>query len=132
MNIIRKYKLSLLKYDILTEKELSDLNIIFKEVKYSKENEEGINFIYNNLFNLKQVKLSKYSIFYFKDDKFIFEHSVNSHWICFNYELIWLVFEDKFNYNYQEIIQLIKGIMKQVYKLEKIIPANYTIKECYV
>src|SRR6478735_812592 len=105
MNIVRRYKLSLLKYDTLTEKELTDLNIIFKEVKYSKENYKLINFIYNNMLNLKQVKLKEYPdyIFYFKDDKCIFEHDLNSYWISFNDDLIWYIFEIKFNLNYEEI-----------------------------
>jgi len=126
MNIIRKYKLSLLKYDSLTKKEVEDLNIIFKEVKYSKENFELINFIYNNLLNLKQVKLVKYPeyLFYFKDDNCIFKKDLYSSWLGVNSDLIWKVFETKFGYNYQEIQKLIKGIVEPVYKLNKITPSS--------
>jgi len=132
MNIIRKYKLSLLKYDFLTKKELEDLNIIFKEVKYCKENFELIEFIYNNLLNLKQVKLKDYpnDIFYFKDDKVIFEqYLLNTTLFFVNYYLIWGVFETKFNYNYQEIRNLIKRIVEQSYKMTEITPRGYILKD---
>src|SRR6478735_4947050 len=124
MNIVRRYKLSLLKYDSLTKKELTDLNIIFKSVNYCKENYELINFIYNNFFNLKQVKLEKYpdDIFYFKDDKYIFDQDLKDPWFGVNHKLIWDVFYNKFNYNYEETRDLIKDIVKQVYKLHIVIP----------
>src|SRR6478735_8242485 len=124
MNIIRKYKLHILKYDSLTKKEVDDLNIIFKFVKYCKENFDLINFIYNNILNLKQVSLKYYSIsnFYFKDDKYIFQHDLKSDYLYINNDLIWVVFKNKFNYNYQEICDLIKRIVEEAYKLRNIIP----------
>src|SRR6478735_3168643 len=123
MNIIRKYKLSLLKYDFLTKKELEDLNIIFKEVKYCKENFELIEFIYNNILNLKQVKLKEYPdyIMYFNDkNKNIFQRDLKYKDFYINDELIWSVFENKFNLNYKETRQLIKNIAEQTYKLSEI------------
>src|SRR6478735_6430159 len=80
MNIVRKYKLHLLNYNTLTDKELSDLNIIFKKVSYCKENEKLINYIYNNLLNLKTVKIKGYSnsIFLFKETECIFEFMINT------------------------------------------------------
>jgi len=130
MNIVRKYKLSLIKYNSLTEKELVDLNLIFNYVKYCKENEEIINFIYNNLLNLKQVKLLEWSNreFWFKEDKCIMELNSDN---CFgiNYKLIWYVFETKFNYNLLQIRDLIKFIVINHYKLQNIIPV--TVDEFY-
>src|SRR6478735_4871203 len=118
MNIVRRYKLSLLKYDSLTEKELEDLNIILKYFKFTKENFDLINFIYNNLLNLKQVELKEYPdyIMYFKNDKCIFKQDLNSPWFEVNYDLIWSVFETKLGYN--ETSNLIKGIVEQAYKLQ--------------
>src|SRR6478735_8388399 len=80
MNIVRKYKLHLLNYNTLTDKELSDLNIIFEKVSYCKENEKLINYIYNNLLNLKTVKIKGYSnsIFLFKETECIFEFMINT------------------------------------------------------
>ena len=122
MNIIRRYKIHLLKYDALTEKELTDLNTIFKSVKYCKENEEVINFIYNNLLNLKQVKLYNYPdyIMYFNDkNENIFQQSLKSNYL-YTKLLIWSVFKDEFGYNGQETRKLIKGIVEQAYKLSGI------------
>src|SRR6478735_4102556 len=99
MNIIRRYKLHILNIEYLTEKELKDLNIIFNEINYCKENYELINFIYNNMLNLKQVELKEYPnyLFYFKDDKCIFCHHLKYNWFYVNDDLIWSVFKNKFN-----------------------------------
>jgi|SRR6478735_1879179 len=66
-NIIRKYKLQLLNYNTLTEKELLDLNIIFEEIKYCKENFEIIEYIYNNFFNLIERKSISNDIYYYNN-----------------------------------------------------------------
>src|SRR6478735_11899487 len=119
MNIVRRYKLSLLKYDFLTEKEIEDLNIIFKEIKYCKENFDLINFIYNNMLNLKLVELKEYPdyIMYFNHKgENIFQHNLKTNIFYVNYKLIWVVF--KVYYNYQGIRDLVKGIIKQAYKIQ--------------
>src|SRR6478735_403583 len=122
MNIVRRYKIHLINKECLTEKELEDLNIIFNHVKYSKENYELIEFIYNNILNLKQVKIVKYSgyLFYFKDNKCIFQQDLNYNDFYVNDELIWTVFDNEFNYKHSEIKTLIKGIVEQAYKLSEI------------
>ena len=116
MNIIRKYKLHKLFKNSLTKKEIKDFNIILKYIKYSKENYEVIEFIYNNFFNLEKVKFKGYpnKIFYFKDGKFIFEfyHEI----IIVNNEL-WEIFENKFKYNNYTISYLFKFIIEKAYKL---------------
>src|SRR6478735_9095414 len=133
MNIIRKYKIHLLNIEDLTEKKLTDLNIIFKSVNYTKENFEVINFIYNNMFNLKQVKLKEYSndIFYFKDDKIIFIYHLKDNFFSFNYYLIWRVFQDKFKYSRDKTSGLIKCIIEDAYNLSSIRPyiLNYNIEK---
>src|SRR6478735_8012153 len=106
MNIIRKIKLNNLGYYHFTEKELSDLNMIFKFVNYSKENYEQIKFIYNNLLNLK---------INFKNNEIIFIHNLNSNYFYVNYNLIWLIFENKFRYTDYEINNFIESILKQTY-----------------
>ena len=119
MNIIRKYKLHILNYNTLTEKELTDLNIIFDHVKYSKQNEEVINFIYNNFFNLKQVKAKKCPdiILYFNNKgEHIFQHNLKDNFFSFNYYLIWEYFKKQFKYSQDEISILIKCIIEDAYK----------------
>src|SRR6478735_7945980 len=126
MNIIRKYKIHLLKYDSLTEKEVEDLNIIFNHIKYCKENYEIIEFIYNNLLNLKLVRLKNYPNYNYwvKDDKIIFEHNLKDPWFGVRQDLIWSVFETKFGYNYHETSDLIKDIVKEAYKFNDVIPSR--------
>jgi len=126
MNIIRKYKIHLLKYDSLTEKEVEDLNIIFNHIKYCKENYEIIEFTYNNLLNLKLVRLKDYPNYNYwvKDDKIIFEYHLTYKFLYVNHELIWEVFGNKFGYNYEEPKQLIKGIVEQAYKMQGVTPEN--------
>ena len=82
MNIIRQYKLHLLNIENLDNNTIKDLNIIFKHIKYCKENEKIIYLIYNLVFNLKKVILYKYpdSLFYFKDKNLIFDFTQNEIW----------------------------------------------------
>jgi len=130
MNIIRKYKIHLLNKETLIKKEVDDLNNIFEIVKYSKENYDLIDFIYNNFFNLKELKLKEYSniIFYLnKDDKFVFENDLNVEWFFVRDNLIWSILENKFNYKKYEIIDLIKDIFEDIYKIDKIKPIKLTI-----
>src|SRR6478735_2045338 len=107
MNIIRKIKINSLGM-----------------YEFNDSEKELVNFIKENMLNLKQVKLKYYPIsnFYFKDDKYIFQHNFKSNDFYVNDELIWEVFKTKFGYNYQEIYNLIKGIVEQAYKLSDIIP----------
>src|SRR6478735_7507438 len=104
-NIFRKIKLNDLGF--------YECNDIEKEL---------LNFIKDNFLNLKQVILRDYPnyIFYFKDDKCIFQHTFKSNNFYVRYSFIWKVFEIKFNYNYHEISNLIKDIMKYAYKLNTI------------
>jgi len=86
------------------------------------------------MLNLKIVKFkeSPNHLFYFKDDKCIFKQYLKSDWFGVNYNLIWSVFEPKFNYNYQEISDLIKRIVEQVYKLSEVTPSILIKRETHV
>jgi|SRR6478735_11775260 len=118
MNIVRRYKLSLLKYNSLTEKELEDLNIIFRYINYSKENYEHIDFIYNNLFNLKEVyyKNSNY-ISWFKNDKKMFEYDLKYGMREYNKNIILYTLVRKYGYSYDIVRNLILDIIKDSYKI---------------
>jgi len=107
MNIIRKIKLNSLGM-----------------YEFNDSEKELYEFIKDNFLNLKQVILRDYPnyIFYFKDDKCIFQHTFKSNNFYVRYSFIWKVFEIKFNYNYHEISNLIKDIMKYAYKLNEIKP----------
>src|SRR6478735_3957092 len=88
MNIIRKYKLNKLKYYDLTDEESYRLNIIFKNINYNKKDEELIEFIYNNFFDLKEIKLNNIQPndnrkLYFKDSKFILDYIIDI-------EILWI------------------------------------------
>ena len=120
MNIIRKYKLYLLKYNTLTKKELNNLNIIFKSIKYSKENFEQINYIYNNLFNLKKVKSHHNNIFFLKNQNVIFEYYFISRYFYMDSDL-WEDFVNKFKYKNDEVNSLIKKLAEEIYKLNNVI-----------
>ena len=89
MNIIRKYKLSKLKYYSLTSKESENLDILFYYIEYCKENYNLIDFIYNNFFDFIKIKLPlqhyKKHIFYYKKDyKYYIAYDLNNKYIfCF-------------------------------------------------
>ena len=119
MNIIRKIKInSLGMYEFNdSEKELCE-------------------FIIYNMLNLKQVELKEYPnyIMYFNDkEENIFQHNFKYNNFYVNNELIWSVFETKFDYNYKETSNLIKGIVEQTYKLQDITPiANRFVNRIFL
>src|SRR6478735_8994070 len=133
MNIIRKYKLHLLNFDCLTEKEFSELNIIFKYINYCCiENYEVIEFIYNNFLNLKQVELKKYKDykFYGKDDKLIFAQDLNNSEILIDPDL-WIIFRKYFSYNIfllRYMTNLLANILTELYNLKKYLINENTLK----
>jgi len=101
MNIIRKIKLESLGY--------------YKFIDIEKE---LVCFINDNFLNLVKVTFLEYTdyIFYFKENKLIFEYDLDENWIQLN-ESIWSVFITKFDYKYEEIRDLIKDIVKYYYNL---------------
>ena len=105
MNIIRKIKLNSLGY-----------------YQFTVEEQELFKFIKRNLLNLKEVQLDKYTNrkFWFKYNKLIMEYNLNHNRFGVNYNLIWLVLEDKFGYSFLESENLIIDIMKNIYKFHKI------------
>jgi len=103
MNILRKIKINSLGM-----------------YEFTKSEKKLLNFIKDNMLNLKQVTLKDHPnyIFYFNDKKeLIFELHLINNWFSVNHKLIWKVFRDKLNYNHQETNILIKDIVEQVYKL---------------
>ena len=103
MNILRKIKINSLGM-----------------YEFTKSEKKLLNFIKDNMLNLKQVTLKDHPnyIFYFNDKKeLIFELHLINNWFSVNHKIIWKVFRDKLNYNHQETNILIKDIVEQVYKL---------------
>lgn len=120
MNIVRKYKIHLLNINCLTKKELNDLNIILKYINYSKENEIIIDFIYNNLLNLKKYTLHKgsdtyiiykNSIFYSSNNKIEFEYDLKLNKLYYDIRIHSFLYRNNFN----NIRFLIKDIFKEFY-----------------
>jgi len=108
MNILRKIKINSLGM-----------------YEFSESEKELFEFIKENILNLKQVQLEKYPdyLFYFKDDKCIFQQDLKFYWFGVSYKLLWSVFENKFGYKYNETRDLIKDIVKEAYKIqEEVIP----------
>jgi len=120
MNIIRKYKLNKLKYYDLNEEESYRLNIIFKNINYNKKDEELIEFIYNNFFDLKEIKLNNFQPndnckLYFKGSKFILHYIINN-------ELLWINeaffnFINKFKKDNIKTSLVITKLISEIYKI---------------
>ena len=120
MNIIRKYKLNKLKYYDLNEEESYRLNIILKNINYNKKDEELIEFIYNNFFDLKEIKLNNFQPndnckLYFKGSKFILHYIINN-------ELLWINeaffnFINKFKKDNIKTSLVITKLISEIYKI---------------
>jgi len=122
VNIIRRFKIHLLNIEYLAEKELSELNIIFRYINYCKENYELINFIYNHFFNLEKSKIPhpNYNIIWInKDNIKIFGENFNDGYLAFNNK-IWHIFINKFHYSFHGVDCLIKNILKDIFNIENI------------
>src|SRR5271157_1158348 len=74
----------------------------------------------------KTSKDSPNSVFYVnKNNEIIFEYEKQNEkndYFYVSYNKIWSVFESEFGYNYDEIRDLIKGILESHYKLESVTP----------
>src|SRR6478735_5117708 len=108
MNIIRKIKINSLGM-----------------YEFNDSEKELLEFIKENMLNLKIIELKNYPdyIMYFNDKgENIFQQDLKTPWFYVRYNLIWKVFETKFNLNYKETSNLIKGIVEQAYKLQGVTP----------
>lgn len=73
------------------------------------------------------VKIDDYtsfgSTFWKKNDLILFEQDLEKGWLRVNYELIWGVLYDKYNYlTYEYIQSLVIHILKQYTKMEVLLP----------
>jgi hypothetical protein len=64
-------------------------------------------------------------IFYFRDNNCIFEYDKNNGYFWCSYYNYWLIFEDKFGFNYEQIKALTKDEVEKHFKLKGITPVNY-------
>jgi len=102
MNIVRKIKLRKLKFYTCNKKESKLLD-----------------FIENYFLNLKIIKLKRFSnhIFWFKNNKCIFEYNLKYNIFTVKYTKFWEIFNIHFNYNDDQTNKLIKDVIEDVYKL---------------
>src|SRR6478735_11814526 len=120
MNIIRKYKLNKLKYYDLNEEESYRLNIILKNINYNKKDEELIEFIYNNFFDLKEIKLNNFQPndnckLYFKGSKFILHYIINNELLLINEAFF--NFINKFKKDNIKTSLVITKLISEIYKI---------------
>ena len=76
------------------------------------------------LTDLEEVRLSKYpdSIFYKKNGEVLFEYDKETKYFWVSEEKIWSFFESNFGLNYQEIKELIKGMVEEHLNLGEVTP----------
>src|SRR6478735_2401701 len=115
MHIIRKFKLYILGYDTLTDKELIDILFLFDIFEYSKENYEKIDYIYNNFFNLEKIIHEDKSYFMNNKKIVMYDYLNNNYFIKMS---IWNTLNIKYNINKSDIIMIIRKIMNFKYKIE--------------
>jgi len=115
MYIIRKFKLYILGYDTLTDKELIDILFLFDIFEYSKENYEKIDYIYNNFFNLEKIIHEDKSYFMNNKKIVMYDYLNNNYFIKMS---IWNTLNIKYNINKSDIIMIIRKIMNFKYKIE--------------
>ena len=61
-------------------------------------------------------------IFWFRNDKPIFDYDKKGGYFFCNYCLVWSVFESEFGLNYNQISKLIKGRVEEHFKLKNVTP----------
>lgn len=108
-NIVRNIKLSILGFYTIKDEE-KDL----------------YNFVKQNLLGLKAVELDDFKdfiIYFNNDDKNIFLHDLKTNDLWVN-DVVWskFEFEFEFGYDYNEIKDIVKGVVEQAYKLKGITP----------
>jgi len=128
MNIIRQYKIHLI-FNCLTEKEISDLNTIFKFIEFHKKNYDLIDFIYNNLLNLKEIHLDEYPnhIFWFNEDRVILEYYPKKNYVGVRYN----IFPSESYQKTQENNFLIKKVLMEFYKINDVVVERLFTRDIY-
>ena len=78
----------------------------------------------NNLELVTNKDKYPYSVFYKQNGKIIFEHYQNEKYNNFfvRYDGVWSVFGEKFNLNYQQTSDFIKGMAESVLNLKGVTP----------
>ena len=115
MYIIRKFKLYILGYDTLTDKELIDILFLLDIFEYIKGNYEKIDYIYNNFFNLEKIIHEDKSYFMNNKKIVMYDYLNNNYFIKMS---IWNTLNIKYNINKSDIIMIIRKIMNFKYKIE--------------
>ena len=91
------------------------------------------NFLYSIFWNIKPYVSDKYTDFIFckKDNEILFQYNKKNRYFWCHYDKIWKVLESKHGLNYQEISNLIKGIVWVSLKLKEVTP-GYTFESLYI
>jgi|SRR6478735_2154660 len=115
-NLIRKIKLESLGY-----------------YEFNDYEKSLAKFIKNNLLNLKEVKLLGFidNIYYFKDDKVIFEFNLEYNCLSLKYDL-WMVLDKRHNLYKYEIETILRNIFKKYYKISNIKDMDYGIPRLHI
>ena len=76
--------------------------------------------------DLEEVRSNKYpeSIFYKKNGEVLFEYNQKTNYFWVHYSKIWLFFESNYGLNYQEIRDLIRGVVEEHLNLGGVTPGK--------
>ena len=69
-------------------------------------------------YTIKESKDYPNRIFYMKGESVLIDYNLKTKYAWINYELIWSIFESKFSLNYQEVKELMRGLLETHLKLE--------------
>ena len=84
----------------------------------TKEQRDTFNEIMSKFTGTKKTKYQENSEFYVVGDSIYIEHNLKTHNFYIRYEGFWSVFESKFNLNYIETSELLRGLLKEYLKCE--------------
>ena len=81
-------------------------------------------FLYDIFFNLKEYYFNGYpdSVFYKKDNEILFKYDKKNRYFWCHYNKIWSVLETNYDLNYQEVKEIIKGVVWETLKLKEVTP----------
>jgi GH35 family endo-1,4-beta-xylanase len=71
-------------------------------------------------------------IFWFRDGRWIFDYDKENGFFWVNNSLVWSVFESEFEFNYEQIKELIKGRVEEHFKLKNVTPLKIFCCQSFV
>lgn len=98
---------------LIKEFGINEVESVLNQIKSKVDIRESLKKDFINLLNRCTISFGGDNIYYLKDGEWLFYYQKTNNKFVFEYET-WINFESKYNLNYQELSDLVVGIVEDV------------------